>query len=138
VRALAETDARVDLLVDCLDVAHRIAASDLVVGAAGSTVWEMCCLGVPSAITAVAENQSDIAKAVAGAGASIDLGPLEILTPNRVADAIRPLLRDPLALRRMSERAAAICDGKGASRIAAAIGAVSGLHEGHRLVGPQR
>ena len=44
--------------------------SDLAIGAAGSTSWERCCLGLPSMIGALADNQIFIADALQTAGAA--------------------------------------------------------------------
>ena len=40
-----------------MTVAELISNSDLVITAAGTTVWEICCLGVPSVLVAVEDNQ---------------------------------------------------------------------------------
>lgn len=36
--------------------------ADISIGACGSTSWERCCLGLPSIVITVAENQKPIAK----------------------------------------------------------------------------
>ena len=38
--------------------------ADLAIGAGGSSNWERCCLGLPSIIVAMSENQLPIAKAL--------------------------------------------------------------------------
>lgn len=59
-----------DVRVDVRDMAHLMTNSDLMIGAAGSTTWESSCLGLPSIVIAVAENQQLIARALAHAGAA--------------------------------------------------------------------
>ena len=44
------------------NMAELMANSDLAIGAAGSTSWERCCLGVPTIMIVLAENQQQIAK----------------------------------------------------------------------------
>jgi UDP-2,4-diacetamido-2,4,6-trideoxy-beta-L-altropyranose hydrolase len=39
---------------------QRILEADLAIGAAGSSVWERCCLGLPSVLLCIADNQKDI------------------------------------------------------------------------------
>jgi len=39
-----------------------MADSDLAIGAAGSTSWERCCLGLPTLLIVLAENQRDAAR----------------------------------------------------------------------------
>ncbi|MBH0067368.1 UDP-2,4-diacetamido-2,4,6-trideoxy-beta-L-altropyranose hydrolase [Pseudoalteromonas sp. NZS100] len=41
----------------------------LVIGAPGSTSWERACLGIPSILVPIADNQNDIANALVNAGA---------------------------------------------------------------------
>jgi spore coat polysaccharide biosynthesis predicted glycosyltransferase SpsG len=41
-------------------LAGLIARADLAIGAGGATTWERACLGLPSALTAVAENQISV------------------------------------------------------------------------------
>lgn len=40
------------------DMAQRMAESDLVIGAAGSTAWERCALGIPTLLVVLAPNQA--------------------------------------------------------------------------------
>ena len=42
------------------DVAGLMGRADLAIGAAGSTAWERCCLGLPSIVLALAANQEPI------------------------------------------------------------------------------
>lgn len=52
------------------NMAQLMTDSDLAIGAAGSTSWERCCLGLPSMIGALADNQIFIADALQTAGAA--------------------------------------------------------------------
>ena len=45
------------VLVGVNDMARLMAESDLAIGAAGATSWERCCLGLPTAMFVLAENQ---------------------------------------------------------------------------------
>ena len=49
----------VNVLNGVEDMAEIMTFSDLAICAGGSTVWECCCLGLPSIIVVVAENQRD-------------------------------------------------------------------------------
>lgn len=53
------------VLVGVRDMAQLMADSDLAIGAAGSTTWERCCLGLPSALLVVADNQRYAAQLLA-------------------------------------------------------------------------
>ena len=49
-------------------MAALMADCDFAIGAAGSTTWERCCLGLPSALIAIAENQEFALSILANAG----------------------------------------------------------------------
>lgn len=51
------------------NMAEIMANSDLAIGAAGSTSWERCTLGLPTIMLVLAENQTKIASSLAEAGA---------------------------------------------------------------------
>lgn len=105
-RVLAGVDNMAQLMCD----------NDLAIGAAGSTSWERCCLGLPSITLILAENQSEIAKALQRSDATV-------LAES--ADAIAGLLQQHLhsrdarkSLSDIGRHAALICDGSGSSRVA--------------------
>lgn len=62
-----------EVLVGVDNMAQLMAESDLAIGAAGSTSWERCCLGVPTIQVALAQNQEAIAQALSRAGAALML-----------------------------------------------------------------
>ncbi len=47
-----------------------MAEADVAIGAAGSTAWERCCLGLPTLMTVLAENQNIIARELQKIGAT--------------------------------------------------------------------
>lgn len=54
-----------EVMVNVENMAQLMADTDLVIGAAGSTSWERCCLGVPTLMLVLAENQQNIARVLA-------------------------------------------------------------------------
>jgi len=46
-----------ELIIDCQNIAYQMAQSDIAIGAAGSTTWERFCLGLPSILVPIADNQ---------------------------------------------------------------------------------
>lgn len=62
-----------EVLVGVDDMARLMAESDLAIGAAGSTSWERCCLGLATIQIALAQNQVTIAQALSDAGAALTL-----------------------------------------------------------------
>lgn len=103
------------------DIHRLMTACDLAIGAGGGSAWERCCLGLPTITVRVADNQSDVAAALAEACAAVDLGPARSLTPDTIARSLRDLADDPARCRQMAERAAIVCDGLGARRVAGAL-----------------
>jgi UDP-2,4-diacetamido-2,4,6-trideoxy-beta-L-altropyranose hydrolase len=59
------------VLVGVGNMAQLMADSDLAIGAAGATSWERCCLGLPSIMLVVADNQLEVAKGLEEAGAAL-------------------------------------------------------------------
>jgi UDP-2,4-diacetamido-2,4,6-trideoxy-beta-L-altropyranose hydrolase len=94
--------------------------SHVAIGAAGTTAWERCTIGLPSVIVSVADNQVAGAQALHEAGAAFYLGPAESASTARFAKALGEILHHE---RHAAMRAAAlsICDGRGAKRVAAAM-----------------
>lgn len=123
VRARATAMKNTEVLVGVSDMAGLMAQADLAIGAAGTTTWERCCLGLPSLMLIIADNQKDIARLVAHSGAA------RIVTPDQIADQLRGLAAEPQALQFLSQSAAALCDGKGAARIADALVRLPSLKE---------
>lgn len=99
------------VLVGVINMAELMAKSDLAIGAAGSTSWERCCLGLPSLMLVLAENQLEGANALHESGAAIVLKNSEQITDafSRM-QLVRP--SHPLMVK-MSAAAAALTDGSG-------------------------
>lgn len=106
---------------DAETMARLTGAADIVVGAPGSASYERCCLGRPSLLLIVADNQVHNAAALEEAGAAIVIGKLSHDTAGRVAGAIRMIAENPTRLREMHLSAAAVCDGNGVDRIVRSV-----------------
>jgi spore coat polysaccharide biosynthesis predicted glycosyltransferase SpsG len=73
----------------------------------------------------LADNQVDIARALADAGACVYLGPDDESFAPRLESTLKSLLNDPARVRALSERAYALVDGRGAERVCDALGAAA-------------
>ncbi|MGV3468693.1 UDP-2,4-diacetamido-2,4,6-trideoxy-beta-L-altropyranose hydrolase [Limnobacter sp.] len=104
------------------NMAQLMADSDLAIGAAGATSWERCCLGLPSIVITLAENQTAIAGGLAKAGASVVLELNNSLMP-LLATSIAEICSPSTNLIRMSQAASHIVDGKGLDAVMANLGA---------------
>ncbi|MCK9488781.1 MAG: UDP-2,4-diacetamido-2,4,6-trideoxy-beta-L-altropyranose hydrolase [Xanthomonadales bacterium] len=107
------------VLVDVEDMAQLMADTDLAIGAAGSSTWERCVLGLPSAIIVLAENQRAIAAALDRMGAALHVKHIE-----QVPVVIQQL-RDKSFRQSVSRTASKITDGLGVTRLITAIGTMS-------------
>lgn len=103
------------------DMAAKMAAADVSIGAGGSATWERCCLGLPSIQIAVADNQVQVAKQVAELGASLYLGESPDVTVECIRQAIDNCVNNPQFVTEMSRRAREIVDGDGAMRVVQAL-----------------
>ena len=105
-----------EVLVNSPQMAQRMADSDLCIGAAGTTAWERCCLGVPTIVLALADNQMPGARALQAARAASLLSGVGAIRAE--LPAALQALRDDGARRAMSERAAALTEGTGCELMA--------------------
>ncbi|HEY8357827.1 MAG TPA: UDP-2,4-diacetamido-2,4,6-trideoxy-beta-L-altropyranose hydrolase, partial [Ramlibacter sp.] len=104
------------VIVNVPDMARHLADADIAIGAAGSSAWERCCLGVPTVLAIVADNQRPGAMALAAAGAALLL-PEDAGLEEALASSLSSLGADGL-LRRMQDVCLAITDGLGTERVA--------------------
>lgn len=93
------------------NMAELMSQADVAIGAAGSTSWERCCLGLPTIMLVLAENQKDIASSLHEAGASVSVD------VDNIAPTIERLLETSAEPNLMSIRASVICEGKGTMQL---------------------
>jgi UDP-2,4-diacetamido-2,4,6-trideoxy-beta-L-altropyranose hydrolase len=108
-----------EVVVNVHDMAQRMADSDLAIGAAGSTSWERCCLGLPTLMVVLAENQQAGAQALEVAHAARLIGDVSDIA-TKLPQAVLELI-DEDCKGRMSLAASAITDGQGTEKILKAM-----------------
>jgi len=101
--------------VSISNMAELAANSDLAIGAAGSTSWERCTLGLPSVLFLLADNQKEVLAALEDAGAVKALSVEALVNTTSFGELLMGVRED---LINMAERSASICDGLGAIRVA--------------------
>ena len=100
---------------DVFNMAERMCRADLSIGAAGSTTWERCVLGLPSIAVSQAFNQSAILDALCAAGAAEKLEfPFD---DQELVSILNRFIKSPEKLAAMARYAAKICDGRGVGRV---------------------
>ena len=110
----------VEVIVNTSDMGRLMVQCDLAIGAAGATAWERCCLGVPTLLAVLAENQRTIASALVDSGAAR----LVELDVTKIAAQVNQLITDHLSLGELSAASAKLVDGKGAERAAYELGKI--------------
>lgn len=114
----AAMDGCVAVIENAGSMAELMLKADIAVGAAGATSWERCCLGLPTLSVVMAENQAGPARQLLGAGALLGAVEPHELEPDLIYRLLRPT---PETYARVSDAAAAICDGLGVERVVSEI-----------------
>lgn len=91
--------------------------ADLAIGGGGASSWERCCLGLPSIVINIAENQIDITEALATWGAALSLGNSESVQINVLSEVVTDLIKNNEVLISMSKRGLELVDGNGVHRV---------------------
>jgi len=112
----ANSRLNVRVLSNVSNMAELMSQSDLAIGAAGSTSWERCCLGLSTLMCVLAENQQGIAKALETHGAAMVVSQSDI--EMSLGEKVAILYEQPERLSLMSDRASYLVDGRGAQRVA--------------------
>lgn len=99
------------------NMAELMEHADLSIGAAGTTSWERCCLGLPSLTIIIADNQKDIACSLDKEGCCINLGWYEETKAEDIRNCIEDLLRNSERLISMSKKNLNLVDGLGSERV---------------------
>lgn len=97
------------------NMAQLMAESDLAIGAAGSTSWERCCLGLPALLVVLAENQWFGAEALNRHEAVFLIGETDDIE-RQLPRAIEIVAQSEI-LARMSGAASKITDGRGVEKL---------------------
>lgn len=121
IRMLANKYAQVTCFTDVPDMWNRMAECDLVISAAGSTMYELCTMGIPAICCYYVENQRQIAEGFAKKTSMVNAGnyavePEEVL--HRIVTETKRLMHDTELRKRLAEEMHQISDGNGAERIA--------------------
>jgi UDP-2,4-diacetamido-2,4,6-trideoxy-beta-L-altropyranose hydrolase len=121
IRALAkQMPWATEVRVDACDMAELIMQADLAIGAAGSTSWERCCLGLPTLMTVLADNQKEAARALENAGAATVVQLNQNLLV-QIQTIVNRLVAEPALLTSMAHCAFSITEGDGCIQVTAVM-----------------
>lgn len=121
VREVAAHDPRFTIHVETGAMAQLIASADLAIGAGGGSTWERACLGLPTLLLILADNQRPMARRLEAEGAVIALDVAGSGLDEAFDRELARLLADKALRGRLSEASRGLCDGQGAPRVAGAI-----------------
>ena len=114
----------VGMVVDVADMATVMTENDLAIGAAGGTALERCCLGLPSLLVVLAENQRAGAHAFEASGSCVLVGEpsdIESDLPSKLE-----ILMEGSTLRDMQLACSRVTDGNGTNRVLNMLTKLSG------------
>ncbi len=94
------------------------ARADLVIGAGGATTWERMCIGLPSLVISVAENQDEPTESLTADGFQESLSKGMNASSTDWHQAILGLINEPAKVLGLSRKASNLVDGLGAKRVA--------------------
>jgi UDP-2,4-diacetamido-2,4,6-trideoxy-beta-L-altropyranose hydrolase len=98
-------------------MARLMVEADIAIGGGGGTSLERCCLGLPSLVILLADNQRRSVASLVHAGAVTLLGTLADATPGRIAASLAAVAHESAKLGAQARAAAAVVDGEGANRV---------------------
>lgn len=99
----------IELIENATNMSDLMFDADLAIGASGSTSLERCCLGLPTLVYVLAENQINIANSLEHLGAVLKVKNLKV-------DLIKISNNFDL-WKKMSKKSEGICDGMGTNRV---------------------
>jgi len=129
IKDLVDRDSRVRLHHSLPSLAPLMVQADLAVGGGGATSWERCCLGLPTIVVSLADNQLPIARELHRRGVVEFLGEASQIGASEIGaqqlfDSIWRMVHDP-ALPQRSQACMQLVDGMGINRVIQAIDQIS-------------
>ena len=120
-KRLPPTFHRIEWLRNVEDMPGLMQWADLAVSSAGSTCWELMCLGVPMLVIVLADNQEQIAIRLGQQELAVNLGWHHAWNAQGFTAAIRRLQEETAGRPAMGPAALALVDGCGTMRILATM-----------------
>ncbi len=108
-----------------VDMEQLLHEADICIGAAGSSMWERCCLGVPTLMLVLSENQRSIAENLSKNQSGVNLGSIDTLEIINASYVLNNLIKDDKYRALIKENCLRVCDGKGVERV---VREINGLY----------
>ncbi len=123
-KAAEASPHRVAVRGSVADMSAAMASADIAVSAAGSTLWELAYMGVPTIALIVAEGQRPAAEAYAAQGCGVALDLLTDKSSAPLAGQIAKLMADAELRQRYASHGRQLIDGMGVVRVCQKIEAL--------------
>jgi len=123
-QAAAQSPHRVAVRQSVADMSAAMASADLAVSAAGTTLWELAYMGVPTIAVIVAENQRSPAEAYAAQGCGVVLDLLADGPNTPLTEQIAKMMGDAELRQGYANRGRQLIDGMGVVRVCQKIEAL--------------
>ena len=107
----------IELLVNPVDIVEVFASAKIAILSGGTTTFEVAFFGVVSILIPIAENQYNQGKGWQNLGASIYLGPFDLIEDGVILNTLKNLVEDEEKLEKMSAIAKKTVDALGAKRV---------------------
>ena len=100
------------------EFARIMRRADLAIGAGGTTSWERMCLGVPSVVVSIAENQNPACEKLGRDDLVTYLGAQASLRPGAIRDEVLEVISSYSSVFDQIESGQILVDGRGCERVA--------------------
>ncbi|NKD55315.1 MULTISPECIES: UDP-2,4-diacetamido-2,4,6-trideoxy-beta-L-altropyranose hydrolase [unclassified Haematospirillum] len=117
----AQCDPPAQLHIDADNIPALLLEADMAIGAGGVSAFERCCLGLPSILIQIADNQKETSALLSDHRAALDLGSRHDLRIDDLERAIQALIHNPGKRAAMAQTASSLCDGRGLLRAMCAL-----------------
>lgn len=116
------------VLSDVADIGELMSWADMAISAAGGTLWELACIGVPTCLIPIVADQLPNAESADRAGIALSLGSIEHFDEALLARRLSELSADRLTRDRMRASAREVVDGRGVERVIDIMEAIDGTN----------
>lgn len=116
-KRLATTRGRVNIHCQIGNVCEVMSRCDLAIGAGGTMSWERLCVGIPSVILGIAENQHGVVNGLIAKGMCVGLAEAHNASDEYVSFMIRYLIDNQSLRQSIHDRGTGYIDGKGLQRV---------------------
>jgi len=120
-KAALKFNANIEIHDAGREFARIMSTADLAIGAGGTTSWERMCLGIPSIVVSIAENQNSACEKLGRDGLVTYLGAQSSLKPGAIRNAVIETKTKYASLFDQIERGQILVDGRGCERVAEVI-----------------